>query len=319
MGKQNHFQPISKVTIKKIGISVIILIWILCATVTGLTFFKYFTLKPVVINTWTVPLRHTLPPYYEEFEYLDNHLVHYKINSDGFRDEEYSVTKPNNTFRIVVLGDSYTFGLGMQLNETLPKQLEIKLNEDTKMNYEVLNFGVPSFNTKEEVEMLKGIGLKYQPDSVIVAFMDNDVYDNEYNKEVYYNLSEEYKNRKLKPKQAQTEKLIWAEVDKRWNQRLKSMPFEETWKIVKDPLDELSVLAEKNNFEVMIFLYQGGSVYEERLKEICSEKNWYYVKFKKNIDIDDKDLSLSNYHPTPLMNRIASENIFNAILSYNLV
>jgi hypothetical protein len=51
-----------------------------------------------------------------------------KINSDGFRDREFVIIKPNSTFRITALGSAYTFGEGVELDESYPKVLEIKLN-----------------------------------------------------------------------------------------------------------------------------------------------------------------------------------------------
>src|SRR3989344_7830887 len=58
-------------------------------------------------------------------EYADSIV---KINSEGLRDYEYRIKKPDNTFRIVVLGDSMVFGYGLDLEDTFPKFLERKLN-----------------------------------------------------------------------------------------------------------------------------------------------------------------------------------------------
>jgi hypothetical protein len=98
-----------------------------------------------------------------------------KINSDGFRDREYSIEKPNNTIRIIVLGDSVTFGWGINVSDT-----ERMLNNDlnTTINFEVLNFGVPGFNTLEEIHLLEKKGLKYNPDVVIIGYVAGDAENN---------------------------------------------------------------------------------------------------------------------------------------------
>jgi len=70
-----------------------------------------------------------------------------EINSLGFRGKEYNSEKSNNTFRIVVLGDSVTFGIGVNNGDTYPAKLEKILNNNSKMNYEVWNLGLIGYNT----------------------------------------------------------------------------------------------------------------------------------------------------------------------------
>jgi lysophospholipase L1-like esterase len=102
-----------------------------------------------------------------------------KINSDGFRDVEYTIEKPPNTIRIIALGDSFTFGWGVNLSDTYVKLLEKKLNEiNTTINFQVMNFGVPGYNTLEEIELLKKKGLKYKPDIIIIGYTADDAFNN---------------------------------------------------------------------------------------------------------------------------------------------
>ncbi len=96
-------------------------------------------------------------------------------NSRGLRDYEYSYRKPDNTFRIVGLGDSSLFGWGVKLEDTSLKVLERKLNElSSGKKYEVINFAVPGYNTAIEVEVFKQECLRYDPDLVIMHFNTND-------------------------------------------------------------------------------------------------------------------------------------------------
>jgi lysophospholipase L1-like esterase len=101
----------------------------------------------------------------------------FAINSAGFRDYEYTETKPAKTYRIVVLGDSTTAGAGVRdVGNTYTKQLEKRLNTNnsTGMRYEVLNMGVTGYHTMQEIETLRVKGLKYNPDVVLVTFCMND-------------------------------------------------------------------------------------------------------------------------------------------------
>lgn len=103
------------------------------------------------------------------------------VNSDGFRGPEYSITKPNNTFRIIMLGDSETLSFMLPQSDTLSVQLENLLNQRSRLlRYEVLNFGVEGYNIFQELEMLKTKGLKYNPDLIILNYVFNDPEPGEY-------------------------------------------------------------------------------------------------------------------------------------------
>jgi hypothetical protein len=105
--------------------------------------------------------------------------VKYKVNSFGFRDKEYSKEKPDNVFRILVLGDSFTEGYGVEGEETFVKILEKELNEPKsgKMTYEVINCGVASYSPLLEYLFLKTKGLELDPDMVIIFYDFGDLED----------------------------------------------------------------------------------------------------------------------------------------------
>ena len=97
-------------------------------------------------------------------------------NSLGFRDtREYSLSKPAGTFRILVLGDSVTFGHGALYETSYPWLLEQRLRDwRPDVKWEVWNLGVPGYNTAQELAYLNEVGVRYQPDLVIVGFFLND-------------------------------------------------------------------------------------------------------------------------------------------------
>lgn len=100
-------------------------------------------------------------------------LIH--INSRGLRDREYAVPKPQQVHRILVLGDSVTFGDGVKAEDTYPKQLEeILSGPPDGPEAEVLNAGVRGYNTFQELTLLREAGLAYAPDTVIVGYVLND-------------------------------------------------------------------------------------------------------------------------------------------------
>jgi hypothetical protein len=96
-----------------------------------------------------------------------------RINSRGFRDRERSYEKPANTFRIAVLGNSWTEALQVPLEKTYVAVLEQKLNESScfpNKRAEVLNFGIAGYSTAQELLLLRQEVWKYHPDLVILAF-----------------------------------------------------------------------------------------------------------------------------------------------------
>ena len=99
-----------------------------------------------------------------------------RTNALGFRDSRnYSLAKAPGTFRIIVLGDSVTFGHGALAETTYPYLLEEQLRAwRSGVKWEVWNLGVPGYNTAQELAYLNEIGASYAPDLVIVGFFPND-------------------------------------------------------------------------------------------------------------------------------------------------
>ena len=98
-------------------------------------------------------------------------------NSFGLRGKEPIQPKPDSTLRIAVLGDSFTFGLGVPDDLTFPAVLERLLNESGDggpFRYEVLNFGVGAYSTQDEAIVLERKAFPLDPDLIVVAYFLND-------------------------------------------------------------------------------------------------------------------------------------------------
>ncbi len=101
-------------------------------------------------------------------------------NALGFRDSrEYDLEKRPGTFRILVLGDSVTFGHGSVAEHAYPLLLEQRLKAwKPAVDWQVWNLGVPGYNTSQELAYLLEVGPTFHPDLVVVGFYGNDVVDN---------------------------------------------------------------------------------------------------------------------------------------------
>jgi lysophospholipase L1-like esterase len=96
-------------------------------------------------------------------------------NRFGFRERSFEVPKPRSVFRIMVLGDSLTWGAGLAIEERYTNRLEASLNgANQRKRFEVLNFGIPGGPTTEERNLLRQYQDLVRPDLIIVGFCIND-------------------------------------------------------------------------------------------------------------------------------------------------
>lgn len=100
------------------------------------------------------------------------------VNSLGFRNDEYEVEKTPGTSRVVILGDSFTYGFGLDLEQTFFKKLETKLTKQLQHQVEVWNLAVISWATVIHERVVRERVRAYSPDVVIVAFDLSDFADN---------------------------------------------------------------------------------------------------------------------------------------------
>jgi|GEM_PF-2998450 len=114
------------------------------------------------------------PNIVREEYYMDTRIL---TNSLGMRDREYTVAKPDGVFRIAVLGDSITFGFGVNQEEVYTEVLEDRLLSEGR-KIEVMNFAVPGYSTLKEVEQYRYKVAEYDPDLVIIGYCMNDLIQN---------------------------------------------------------------------------------------------------------------------------------------------
>lgn len=113
-------------------------------------------------------------------------------NSEGWRDVERAIQRRPNTLRILVIGDSVTYGAIVAQADTYTAILERKLRENG-VNAEVINISYGGWGTDQELEALTLEGILYKPDLVILQFSTNDPFD------VSYYTSNDESARRLKP------------------------------------------------------------------------------------------------------------------------
>ncbi|MFA5031935.1 MAG: SGNH/GDSL hydrolase family protein [bacterium] len=180
-----------KKTIKLIGnIGILLFTILLCLLVGELIIRLFIGTKNIVILA--------TPPIIKDKELVYRNAPNWKgklwysslqgfyevrVNSMGLNEREVNFKKEKNKPRILFLGDSITFGIGVDVDKTFVRIVENLLNFQLSYNptlsgirrVETLNGGVPAYHSWQEIAFLRKIGLKYQPDIVVLDFYLNDV------------------------------------------------------------------------------------------------------------------------------------------------
>ncbi len=110
------------------------------------------------------------------------------INSSGFRGQERRIAKPASVRRVAFLGDSFTLGIGVRDDDTLPAQFERAMRTRSRgpqtpevpatgfhePEIQALNFGISASSTPRQIELLEKQVLRFQPDVVMLVLFLND-------------------------------------------------------------------------------------------------------------------------------------------------
>jgi lysophospholipase L1-like esterase len=141
-----------------------------------------------LVNPWGIELFSLLPYHMQgmvdhpQLGYVHPRSVTYRLgdnrvslNSHGHRDDEMPVEKPAGERRILVLGDSVTFGWGVDQGQDYPARLEALLRQHTGAVWQVINAGVNGYNSEQEAIYFATEGIRFQPDIVLLVYVGNDV------------------------------------------------------------------------------------------------------------------------------------------------
>ncbi len=94
----------------------------------------------------------------------------FRTNEHGFRDRTSPFRTDSSTTRIVVVGDSFTWGYGVNDDEVYTERLEASLE-----GVEVINLGVAAYGLRQELALLERVGMRCEPDLVVLGLCLNDI------------------------------------------------------------------------------------------------------------------------------------------------
>lgn len=106
---------------------------------------------------------------------IDQYDVAFSFSTNELRLRNPPLEPKGERTRVLAVGDSATFGLGVNDGETWPAQLQVLLNKATADGaFEVVNAGVPGYSAFQGRRYLEKHGLSLAPDIVIISFWAND-------------------------------------------------------------------------------------------------------------------------------------------------
>ena len=134
---------------------------------------------PMFVKSENKKLVYELNKYYEG------------INSFGMRDKEIDKNEIKELYKIAVIGDSHAYSIKVKkIEETFPYGIEEYINHNIgKRIVKVLNFGVPGYNTAQELEVLSSKALMFQPNLIILQYSINDMHVCNYIQPEYANIN----------------------------------------------------------------------------------------------------------------------------------
>jgi len=119
--------------------------------------------------------RVSAPIVRDENHRSDRPAFYYKHEAaKTLQDYPFSYSKPEGSYRLAVIGDSFTFGTSMQFDDAFPKKLErLFAASKTEPRVEVINYGIPGYSTDHEVSSA-GQALRHGADFVLLQVTLND-------------------------------------------------------------------------------------------------------------------------------------------------
>jgi hypothetical protein len=104
--------------------------------------------------------------------------VTYHLNRFQLRDDDYPSVKPPGSLRVLILGDSFTFGSSVSSEAIFPQLLEGRFNEGFEYpgvsTIEILNGGIPGSQTHHWVQLYEEVRSDFEPDVLLIVFFLRD-------------------------------------------------------------------------------------------------------------------------------------------------
>jgi len=243
------------------------------------------------------------------------------INQEGFRGKETSLSNGCSP-RIIFLGDSFTFGDGLKIEDTYSYKFASKLNRNKLFcRYEPLNFGVPAYSTAQEIELLKAKGLQYDPDIIFIGYLSNDLVNSTRKSEIERQIDESYAAKNISRSNISEREYRIAEYDLIFSE-ITAKPFPEAWRSVNESLAELKKITDERSITVIIMYFPNTGSYEAEqisaLSQLCDKNRWLFIDLSElywtTFRLQNETIHPSSPSPSKTANEIYAEYAYQKIV-----
>jgi len=266
------------------------------------------------------------------------------FNSFGYREKEFEVPKPEGLFRIMILGDSLTWGVGLAYDQRYSAILDSLLAEThPEWPVEVVNFGVSGGPTVLERDILVRLQDEVEPNLVVVGFCHNDPQPRGQNYSVervrlhgFYNLVATLRHIGFK----KTYKFIIERIDvvfarldalPTWQEALDRtyQPESHEWQAFLKALEDIKSISDERQLPSPVFLQLTMNTASDNPSPpwetrwfaqaglAAAERGFVVIdpatRFVEELTLADLPVNSQDTHPSAACNRIYGEELFRVV------
>lgn len=247
----------------------------------------------------------------------------YTINADSLNERfDYAPEKNPSTYRIIALGDSFTYGMYVDTKDNWTELLEDTLNNEMKCRniskFDVINLGVGGYEIQYGIERYKARGQKYDPDLVIWFLKDDD-----FQEILEIMLPKELKVQKQMKESGEFDKQVkqgnfYPSWEIARNQIIKEIGLKNILKKQKDFLQQFEKYF-KNSLLFITFEFTNPE-YKEVLQKITLDRTqtYFFDKIPNLYKIPDAAF-FSDPHATKKGNRIIMEDVYGYLKKTRII
>lgn len=242
-------------------------------------------------------------------------------DDNGFRIGNEHLEASNDSIKILGLGDSEIFGWGVEYNDTYLFKLKQIIEQTNGTEVDILNTGIPSFDTRSEYFMLKYKCLSYKPDVVILDFDTNDFFVTEnysirvgmYDVNLWDKLIRKIPGIKVLSHTVLSSRFFSERLQMLINPDYKMEGYD--YELVPFYMEQIAELVGKDKLFIVIPFMNGVELPDyERFKIFLYENNFNVIDetdYLLNLSEGELSLSFCDPHPTPSLHTLTAKAIFN--------